>query len=184
MKFRYAEGLICKSCYETVTANCATTVRQMSREELMAAYEARRAALEDAPEFRVTRRVGDFLLIDEERRLICLPNNRRQVGGSVSRAGAPEFIPWKGIRTVSLVTDPKLSVEALKKFASEKGDTVLRRMEISIAARDRREPYTIPFFTTPVRAKSFAFRQSLGMALRSLELLQQVESWARRRKET
>lgn len=169
-KFRYAEGLICRNCYDAATAGGRETVRQMTRAELEEAIQARQGALEDVPDFRANLRVGDVLLVDQERKLFCLPHNRRTDGTNAK----PEVIAWDDVRGVRLVSDPAYSTSELKALSRASPDVVVRRLCIEIRVAHQAHPSTLCLFTTPVRAKSFAYRQSLALALRAMELLEQV----------
>ena len=169
MKFRYAEGHICRSCYEVVSSGCTSTIRQMKHDELETAYSERKRAFAHMGEFRTTQRVGDFLLIDEERKLICLPNNRRG-GGTVRQ---PEIIAWGDMRSIRLISNPSKEPNELKEVSKTNPNLVFSHLSIEIEA-DKDRSAVIVFFATPVRARSFAYRQSLGMALRAYDLLNQI----------
>ncbi len=170
LKFRYAEGLICRDCYDAATAGGRETVRRMTRAELEEAVQAHRGAFEDVPDFRASLRVGDVLLVDQERQLFCLPRNRRTDGANAK----PEVIAWKDVRRVRLVSDPSYSTSELKTLSRASPDAVVKRLCIEIRVAHQAQPRELCLFATPVRAKSFAYRQSLALALRAMELLEQV----------
>ncbi len=182
LKFRYAEGLICRDCYDKVTAGTRTIVRQMTRSEIEEAIRQRQDFFDGLQDFRATLRVGDVLLVDQERKLFCLPHNRRIADGRTS----PEIIPWDEVCRVRLVSDPAYTFDELRSLSKTDPDAVVTHLCIEIyrthqtepsrqtETSKQEEPSKLCLFTTPVRAKSFAYRQSLALALRAMELLEQV----------
>lgn len=73
-KFRYADGYICKECYKKASNHFAETIVKKNLSEIKALCEKYEETQTD--EFKITGKIGNFLLIDEENQKICLPNNR------------------------------------------------------------------------------------------------------------
>lgn len=73
-KFRYTDGYICKECYKKASNHFAETIVKKNLSEIKALCEKYEETQTD--EFKITGKIGNFLLIDEENQKICLPNNR------------------------------------------------------------------------------------------------------------
>ena len=85
-KFRYADGYICKECYKKASNHFAETIVKKNLSEIKALCEKYEETQTD--EFKITGKVGNFLLIDKENQKICLPNNRMVKKEAV----LPEFL--------------------------------------------------------------------------------------------
>ena len=72
-KFRYAEGYICKACYEKASNHFTETIAKKSYGEIRKLCEKQGGLTED---FEITGRIGNYILFDEKNRKICLLNNR------------------------------------------------------------------------------------------------------------
>ncbi len=63
-KFRYADGYICKECYKKASNHFAETIVKKNLSEIKALCEKYEETQTD--EFKITGKIGNFLLIDEE----------------------------------------------------------------------------------------------------------------------
>ena len=68
-KFRYAEGYICKACYEKASNHFTETIAKKSYGEIRKLCEKQGGLTED---FEITGRIGNYILFDEKNRKICL----------------------------------------------------------------------------------------------------------------
>lgn len=171
VRFRYRDGFICKRCYALASGSFTSTVRNLSREELEEMYERRKRQLETDGEFLATKKVGDLVQLDERNGKVCLPHNRRMTGDLAS----PEFILFRDVRSCGIETVPPMDEGELAEFSS-RGDesATITSMLLWIRTADEKGLYEVPILSTPVRATSFAFQQSYGMAVRALGLLDQL----------
>ena len=67
-KFRYADGYICKECYKKASNHFAETIVKKNLSEIKALCEKYEETQTD--EFKITGKIGNFLLIDEENQKI------------------------------------------------------------------------------------------------------------------
>lgn len=74
-RFRYAGGYICKSCYQKASRHFSETVSQKSFQEVkeLCEIDSGTAQIQD---FEITGRIGNYVLLDEKNRKICILNNR------------------------------------------------------------------------------------------------------------
>ena len=66
-KFRYAEGYICKACYEKASNHFTETIAKKSYGEIRKLCEKQGGLTED---FEITGRIGNYILFDEKNRKI------------------------------------------------------------------------------------------------------------------
>ena len=166
--FHCQDGVVCKNCYRIVSGNYSTTIAKMTLAELKRLYIRNAQPLDmGGGGFRITRRIGSFLLLDEENRKFCLLNNQKLTG----RNTRPEIFPYGALEQARLVCDPRLPAEGLAAFHADKsGESVVKWMAVRLTLKDggRRDIVIIP---TPVRTSSFAFRQSCRVAQELLDCL-------------
>lgn len=161
-KFRYAEGCICKQCYKKASRQFTETITDKSYAQIRALCSGESKITED---FEVTGRIGNYLLVDERNRMICVLNNR-MVKQQVS---APDFYHVEDIRTCEILCEPQISPEEIEKKLLQKEEGMIKALRVKISFKDARVPAEISFFEGAVRMKSFAFRQSFGFARRIME---------------
>ena len=106
-KFRYADGYICKECYKKASNHFAETIVKKNLSEIKALCEKYEETQTD--EFKITGKIGNFLLIDEENQKICLPNNRMVK----KEATLPEFYAIEDIEQCKIEVDPKQPIDEL-----------------------------------------------------------------------
>lgn len=169
--FRCQDGAVCKRCYRIVSGSFAAPITGLTLQELKRRYVRSAQPLDLGPDgFSVTKKVGVFLLLDEERGKFCLPNHQRSAG----IPGRPEIYGKAELLSASLSSRPALSREALDALARERREgAVVERLSVELRLREERtrEIVVIP---TPVRGSSFAFRQGLKTAE---EILDQLNHW-------
>ncbi len=159
--FHCQDGAICKECYKLVSNGYTTTITGKTLAELKKAYvkNAKPLALgQDG--FTTSRKVGSFLILDEEHKKFCLPSNYRITG----QYAQPEIFPWKKLKGYKLVSDPELSPERLSTLSEDKKtDVVIKSLVIRLKIAGA-EIKDIVFIPKPVRASSFAFRKAYSAA--------------------
>jgi len=158
-KFKYEGGYICKECYKKASRQFTETITQKSLSEIKELC-ARQRDDESFENFAVTGKIGNYLLVDEKHRRICIPNNR-MVSQKVSE---PEFYDMDDIKGSCIQFYPEMSLEELeKKVLLRKDESAVDYLRICISMKDGTEKM-LPLLSKPVRIKSYAFRQSFRFA--------------------
>lgn len=168
IKFRCADGVVCKDCYEIASVNCTETIRQKSLDEIkILCQQGEKPILEEV--FETTRRVANYILFDDTHKKICIPNNR-----AILKGHHPEIHSYNDIIAVSLKTEPLFSVTQLDALDGKKDNTILRKMEIEIKIKGKQNAATVPVINSAVRTKSYAFHRSYIFAKRILTALEKL----------
>lgn len=95
VKFKSRAGWVCKQCYALVSLNYTQTITNLDWPQLQALYhqQTTRQTLEP-PEFMITRRINQYILLDDTHQLLCLPNNVKFSGAEL----APEYFQYHMLR--------------------------------------------------------------------------------------
>ena len=149
-KFRYADGYICKECYKKASNHFAETIVKKNLSEIKALCEKYEETQTD--EFKITGKIGNFLLIDEENQKICLPNNRM-----VKKEVAD-------IEQCKIEVDPKQPIYELEHKAEKRQDGTVNYLKVKFWITGSKKLVEISLISNPARIKSYAFRQSLQFA--------------------
>lgn len=157
-KFRYADGYICKECYKKASNHFAETIVKKNLSEIKALCEKYEETQTD--EFKITGKIGNFLLIDEEHQKICLPNNRMVK----KEATLPEFYALGDIERCKIEVEPKQSISELEHKAERREDGTINSLKVRLWITGKKDIAEITLLSNPVRIKSYAFRQSLQFA--------------------
>lgn len=157
-KFRYADGYICKECYKKASNHFAETIVKKNLSEIKALCEKYEETQTD--EFKITGKIGNFLLIDEEHQKICLPNNRMVK----KEATLPEFYALGDIERCKIEVEPKQSIDELEHKAERREDGTINSLKVRLWITGKKDIAEITLLSNPVRIKSYAFRQSLQFA--------------------
>lgn len=168
-KFRYAEGFICKDCYEKASNHFTETITKKSLEEVKALCEKKSADTPD--DFEVTGRVGSFLLFDEKHKKICFPNNRM----GQKDISQPEFYSLEEVEKVTMEYQPFMSIEELEEKIKKKDTGTIKFLKVMFQFKGTKSTKEILFLSNPVRIKSYAFKQSFTFAKRILEEMNRVK---------
>ncbi|OFK22424.1 DUF4428 domain-containing protein [Olsenella sp. HMSC062G07] len=173
-KFKYSTGVICKDCYKLASESYTTTIAEKTFDEVMAAYDRRKSQLESDVNFLPTKRVANYLQIDERRELICLPNNRLigLIAGDKEGLSAPEYIKWADVYACSIVTTPRLTQSQMRGEGIAKGTTI-SSLSVEIKTRRPKASHVICFLKNKTRVKSFAFRHTFDLAKRCVDMVNQ-----------
>ena len=170
-KFRCQDGVICKSCYKIVSNNYANTITKMTLADLKRVYIKNAQPLDMGEGgFQTTRKIGAYLLLDENNHKFCILNNQKLTGQNTR----PEIFPYETLKSFQLISEPKFSPEQLSSFAADKGSpAVIQRLSVRLSLKGTgvREITVIP---SPVRASSFAFRQGYKVAEEILNCLSHI----------
>lgn len=170
-KFRYADGYICKDCYKKASSHFSETIVKKSLSEILqlcSDYEKTQTE-----EFQITGKIGNFLLIDETRGKLCLPNNRM----SKKDAALPEFYQIEDIEECKIVVDPDQSLDELEEKARKRQEGTIQSLRVVIRVRGMARPAEILLIANTVRIKSYAFRQSFEFAGKIREEICRLKGW-------
>ncbi len=155
LKFRYADGCICKKCYEAASRNCSVTIRDLSFREIekrCLLYDENSIELE---EFEVTKRIGNYILIDEKNRRFCILNH----GMRDKEYNSPIILSLDDIKFCVVQGAAASSGKTDGKDYTDRNRTV-NSLEIEIFLHSMTKVHNISILSSPVRKKSYAFRRS------------------------
>lgn len=160
-KFKYADGYICKECYKKASRYFTETIIQKDLNEIKELCQQKQD-VENLESFEVTGKIGNYLLVDEKNKKICVPNNRITNG----RVEEPEFYEVDNIIDCNIVFSPNMKFEDLQqKVLEQKDESLIEFLRVSIMTKDKKRK-DIQLVSKPVRIKSYAFRQSFNFAKR------------------
>lgn len=166
LRFKYRDGFVCKDCYKIASRTYTETIRQLDAAEL----KARCNRKEEQPEendFEITGRIGNYILIDDKGKRICIVNNRLQVKGYRK----PAIIPLADIRYCRISCGSSFTWEELKN-AEKLESSHLASLNLELFLNSSSDSQHIRILSSSVRVKSFAFRKSLGFMKLIVEYLQ------------
>ena len=158
-KFRYADGCICKACYQKASRQFTETITQKSLAEIKALCQVERD-IQSYESFRMSGKIGNYLLVDEKDLRLCIPSNR-MTGKQVAE---PVFVEVSDLASCQLIYHPGIAREELEQLIREqKSEQTVNYLKVVLNMKDgsRKE---ISLLSNPVRIKSFAFRQSYQFA--------------------
>ncbi|WP_413538669.1 hypothetical protein [Enterococcus malodoratus] len=150
IKFKCADGHVCKGCYEKVSLNFTQTIKNKTQAELL---EIIAAPEEEAPAetFEITRKINQFIFFDDTHQKICLPNHKKYT----KEALKPEVYPFSVILSCQLVEEQTEQVVKKKKQQLGSIKVVLTLQE------ETREIWLIPNF---INRDSMAYKTMRSLA--------------------
>lgn len=166
LRFRYRDGFVCKDCYKAASRTYTETIRQLDSAELRARCN-RKNGQSDFDDFEITDRIGNFILIDGNRKKICIVNNRLQVKGYKK----PEIISLADIRYCRVSCGSSFTWEELQKAEKMKGGHVTS-LNLELFLNSSTDSQHIQVLSSPIRVKSFAFCKSLDFMKLIVEYLE------------
>lgn len=170
-RFRYAEGYICKECYQKVSLQFTQTITKKSWIEIQELCQ-NYSNIQQDQDFEITGRVGNYILFDEKNQKICILNNcitKKQVS-------SPDFYEIKDIESCEICSVPKFTKESLEEKIQQKEKTVIQSLKVCIKLRQKKKPVDITLISSRARIKSYAFRQSYRFAKRIEESLSMLQN--------
>lgn len=75
IKFKCADGYVCKGCYEKVSVNFTQTIKTKNKDELLALLEGSTKET-TTPTFEISRKINQLIFFDDKNQKICLPNHK------------------------------------------------------------------------------------------------------------
>lgn len=167
-KFRYADGFICKDCYEKASNQFTETIAKKSYSEIKELCERKSELAED---FEITGRIGNYILFDEKNRKVCLLNNRI----NQKQVAEPEFYALDEISECRLDYSPAMSLDELEHKIKTKDAGIIKYLKVSVKFQNGSQK-EISLISNPVRIKSFAMKQSFAFAKRIAEEIKRLKS--------
>lgn len=170
-RFRYAEGHICKECYKKASQQYTQTITKKTLTEIRKLCQ-NHSGIKQEQDFEITGRIGNYMLLDEKNRKICILNNRI----IKKQACSPDFYKMKDIESFEIRSEPRFTKEDLEKKIQQKEKTLIQSLKVCIKLRGEKKPVDITLISSGARIKSYAFQQSYRFAKRieeSLYMLQQ-----------
>lgn len=170
--FHCQDGAICKNCYRIVSNHYANTITGMTLVELKKAYVKNAQPLDMGEDgFQTTRKIGTFLLLDENRHKFCILNNQKVTG----QHARPEIIPYEAVRSFRLNAEPGFSVQQLSAMVADKNcEQVVKKLTVEVYLKTGKVQ-EITIIPTPVRASSFACRKGFKIAEEILDCLADIK---------
>lgn len=103
VKFKTADGYICKYCYRISSLDYTKTVTSMTLADLKQVVQQapQEKMITDSANFMITRRINGYVLFDDQHELLCLPNNRRFSAVNLK----PEYFPYDSIEVVQTLNE-------------------------------------------------------------------------------
>lgn len=76
VKFKTADGYICKYCYRISSLDYTKTVTSMTLADLKQVVQQapQEKMITDSANFMITRRINGYVLFDDQHELLCLPS--------------------------------------------------------------------------------------------------------------
>lgn len=172
-KFRYQKGYICKKCYGKASRQFTETIRNKSLTEIKVLCAVERDE-ESLRNFKVTGKIGNYLLVDDKQGKICLMNNRM----TKQKVTEPEIYDVSHIQSCEIKYQPAMPMETLKqKVQEQKTEETIDFLQVELQFFDGTKK-KIQLLNKKLRIKSFAFRQSFHFAERiSNEIWRMMEQW-------
>lgn len=169
-KFKYQEGCICKDCYQKASRNYTDTITGKTRKEVMDLCQKQDSGEEDWGNFIRTGKIGNYILFDDKHHSFCITHNRM----NEKERQKAEIIPYADLKRAALYCEPKFSREELRDLKDSRKDTVIKALEIRVWTDSQPGMKKIVMLSSPVRAKSFAFRRIFDFAEKILDKLDTI----------
>lgn len=159
-RFRYQAGYICEECYRRASKYFTETVANISLDEIRQRIEScQKRSTQDT--FEISAKIGNYLLIDEKNKKICIINNRM----NKREDEAPMIYSISEIETCRIETEPNLSIKDIDKKIDENSGEIIKKLKLELQFNHHKN-VEITLIDSNVRIKSFAFKKSLSFAKR------------------
>lgn len=160
--FHCLDGMLCKNCYRIVSNQFTTTITGSTLLDLKMTYIKNAAPIDlGSGGFRITKKIGTFLFLDEQHKKFCIPSNQK-ITGQYTR---PKIYRFGELSSYKLVADPPMPPEKLATLSENKRNSVIVKklcVRLRMKNGNTRDVVVIP---SPVRSSSYAFRKSYQIAM-------------------
>ena len=150
IKFKCADGHVCKKCYEKLSINFTQTIKTKTKEELMAILESSQEESVDSS-FELSRKINQLIFFDDKNQQICLPNHRKYTKENLK----PEIYPFAAISNCQVVEEQ--NERLVKKKKQQLGCIKV----VLTFENDTREIWLIPNF---INRDSMAYKTMRSLA--------------------
>lgn len=101
VKFKTADGYLCKTCYGIASLNYTRTITRMTLTDLEKVYQQAQQdeTMQNTVDFDITRRINGYVLFDDSRQILCLPNNSRFAAAKLKS----EYYPYEAVRDAQIL---------------------------------------------------------------------------------
>ncbi|MEO1769574.1 DUF4428 domain-containing protein [Candidatus Enterococcus ferrettii] len=113
IKFKCADGYVCKNCYEKASQNFSQTIKNRTKEELLKQFDTAIEVKEEAA-FEISRKINQLLLFDDKNQQFCLPNHKKYTKEDLK----PEIYPF------SAIINCQMMEEQIEKVVKKKKQTL------------------------------------------------------------
>lgn len=173
-KFRCVDGVVCADCYKIVSNQYTSKIIDKELWELLEIYNNNLKELNSInlgnDGFFTTKKIGTFLMLDEERKKICIPCNFH----ITKKFSNVQIIPYKSLKGYKLITEPNISFNELMDFYNNpKKQQIINYMCIRLLL-DNSTTQDIVILPKSVRTSSFAFRKGYKIANNILQNLDEI----------
>lgn len=173
-KFRCVDGVVCADCYKIVSNQYTSKIIDKELWELLEIYNNNLKELNSInlgnDGFFTTKKIGTFLMLDEERKKICIPCNFH----ITKKFSNVQIIPYKSLKGYKLITEPNISFNELMDFYNNpKKQQIINYMCIRLLL-DNSTTQDIVILSKSVRTSSFAFRKGYKIANNILQNLDEI----------
>lgn len=110
VKFKCADGYVCKDCYEKVSLKFTQTIKTKTKEELLQQLKAP-VEVAEAAAFEISRKINQLILFDDKHQQLCLPNHKKYT----KEALKPEIYPFSAVADCQLVEEQSQQLVKKKK---------------------------------------------------------------------
>lgn len=150
IKFKCADGHVCKNCYEKASLNFSQTIKTKTKEELLAIIEQ---PLEENTDetFEISRKINQLIFFDDHNQQICLPNHKKYTKEKMK----PEIYPFAAILNCQVVE------EQIERVVKKKPQQLGSIKVVLSFQNEKRDIWLIPNF---INIDSMAYKTMRSLA--------------------
>lgn len=171
IKFRYAEGFICKECYKYASNNFSENTYEKKFAEIKVLCDRKENNDYLNEDFEITHRIGSFILFDDKNEKFCLPYNRLYF----KKTTKPEIYNYNDICKCELISEPLIPEKEISKILSERNSIdIIKSLHICIYLKSQKVVKKIKIVEKPLRIKSFAFKRLYAFSSNIIEKISRI----------
>ena len=150
IKFKCADGHVCKTCYEKASLNFSQTIKTKTKAELLAIIEQ---PLEENTDetFEISRKINQLIFFDDRNQQICLPNHKKYTKEKLK----PEIYPFAAILNCQVVE------EQIERVVKKKPQQLGSIKVVLTFKNEKRDIWLIPNF---INIDSMAYKTMRSLA--------------------
>lgn len=148
IKFKSADGSLCKRCYEKASMNFTQTIKTKTKADLLKILAEEEPSNEP---FEMTRKINQFIFFDDQHQQICLPNHKKYTKSAMK----PEIFDF------SSILDCQVVEEETEKLVKKKVQQLGRIKVVLTMENTMREIWLIP---NDINRESMAYKTMRSLA--------------------